>query len=64
MSKIKKELKDGDKCPYCFTIIHKEEIRCRGAISRGEPNPTILVFLCLHPGDLCCNCGNPCWSFF
>lgn len=24
----------------------------------------ILACRCLHPGDYCCNCGKPCWSFF
>jgi hypothetical protein len=56
--------KEGEKCGVCGETLRKVEIYCHGAKERKEPQPTILACRCLHPGDLMCNCGNPCFSVF
>jgi hypothetical protein len=63
-SKRKRILKVGDKCPICGDVMNEVEIDCRGKEERGEPLIKVLNCSCLHCGDLMCNCGNPCWSFF
>lgn len=54
----------GKKCETCGEIVRAVEIECRGARDRREPMPQQEVCRCIHPGDLMCNCGNPCYSFF
>jgi len=56
--------KEGDTCPFCGEKLRLVEVHCEGAKRRHEPMPTVLACRCLHPGDLMCNCGNPCWSIF
>jgi hypothetical protein len=54
----------GKKCDTCGEVVRAVQIECRGARERGEPMPQQEVCRCIHPGDLMCNCGKPCWSFF
>lgn len=54
----------GEKCSVCGEMVTEIDIECVGAKERNEPMPRQQVCRCIHPGDLFCNCGKPCWSFF
>jgi hypothetical protein len=64
VSRKRPKEKEGDTCPSCGEKLRLVRIRCEGARKRHKRMPTILACRCLHPGDLMCNCGNPCWSIF
>jgi len=51
-------------CPLCGDRPTPVEINCQGRQKRGEIPLVVMNCRCLHPGDLICNCGNPCRSFF
>ena len=54
----------GLPCCVCGQVVTVVELDCNGAKERNEPLPLQQVCSCIHPGDLMCNCGKPCRSFF
>lgn len=54
----------GWPCEDCGVVVRVVEIDCRGRRERGEPLARQEICRCNHPGDLLCNCGDPCWTFF